>query len=280
MASIQAGEWHELRVVKQLEFGLYLDADEAGEILLPKRFAPADAQPGDLIRVFLYHDSEDRLIATTQSPKGIIGDIVKLRCVGETRQGAFLDWGLMKDLFVPLSQQITHMKPGGYYLVRLYRDARTGRMAATEKFEAQLEEIADGLETLQPVSLTIWRQTELGYLAIINHHFVGLLYFSDLFRDYDPGDTLQGFIKTIRPDGKIDLAPGEAGYARVEDATQKVLRLLAEHDGYLPYHDKSDPEEIRDFFGMSKKTFKMVIGGLYKQGNIEFTKTGIRKKSD
>ncbi|MBS1616161.1 MAG: RNA-binding protein [Bacteroidetes bacterium] len=280
MASIQAGEWHTLRVVKRLEFGLYLDGGEAGEILLPKRFAPADAQPGDELQVFLYHDSEDRLIATTQTPKGIVGDIVLLRCVGATRQGAFLDWGLMKDLFVPLSQQLSHMKPGGQYLVRLYRDERTGRMAASEKFESQLQEIAEGLEPLQPVALTIWRQTELGYLAIINHHFVGLLYFSDLYRDYDPGDTLQGFIKAIRPDGKIDLAPGEAGYARVEDAGQKILRLLDAHNGYLPYHDKSDSEDIRDFFGMSKKTFKMALGGLYKQGKIEFTQQGIRRKED
>lgn len=278
MESIQAGEWYPLRVLKQLGFGLYLDGGEAGEILLPKRFAPAEVQPGDVLRVFLYHDSEDRLIATTQEPKGIVGDIVLLHCVGATRQGAFLDWGLMKDLFVPLSQQLSHMKPGGHYLVRLYRDERTGRVAASEKFQSLLQETAEGLEPLQIVPLTIWRQTELGYLAIIHHRFLGLLYFSDLYRDYAPGDTLQGFIKAIRPDGKIDLAPGEAGYARVEDASQKLLRLLEEHDGYLPYHDKSNADDIRDFFGMSKKTFKMAAGGLYKQGKIEFTQQGIRRK--
>jgi predicted RNA-binding protein (virulence factor B family) len=277
---ILAGEWHTLRVVKRVEFGLYLDGGEAGEILLPKRFAPQDAQPGDELEVFIYHDSENRLIATTQTPKGVVGDIVALHCVSTTRQGAFLDWGLMKDLFVPLSQQLSHMVKGGRYLVRLYRDEQTGRVAATEKFESQLQEIAEGLQPLERVSLTIWRQTELGYLAIINHRFVGMLYFSDLYRDYDPGDTLQGFIKTIRPDGKIDLAPGEAGYARVDEATQKVLRLLEANDGYLPYNDKSDPDDIRDFFGMSKKTFKMTTGGLYKEGKIEFTKTGIRRKED
>jgi predicted RNA-binding protein (virulence factor B family) len=275
---ISAGEWHTLKVVKRVEFGLYLDGGEAGEILLPKRFTPQDAEPGDALKVFIYHDSENRLIATTQTPKGVVGDIVALRCVDATRQGAFLDWGLMKDLFVPLSQQLSHMVKGGGYLVKLYRDEQTGRVAATEKFESQLEETAEGLQPLERVSLTIWRQTELGYLVIINHRFVGMLYFSDLFRDYDPGDTLQGFIKTIRPDGKIDLAPGEAGYARVDEATQKVLRLLEANDGYLPYNDKSNPDDIRDFFGMSKKTFKMTTGGLYREGKIEFTKTGIRRK--
>ncbi len=278
MEAIQAGEWQELRVVKRVAFGLYLDGGEAGEILLPTRFAPPDAEADTLLHVFLYHDSEDRLIATTQTPLAVVGEIAKLRCVSTTRQGAFLDWGLMKDLFVPLSQQRSHMVKGGHYLVRLYRDTRTGRVAATEKFDAQLSETGEGFEELQPVSLMIWRRSELGYVAIINHRAVGILYFSELFRDYEPGEVLPGFIKTIRPDGKMDLGAGQPGYARVEDATQQVLALLAQNDGYLPYNDKSDPEAIRNFFGMSKKTFKMTTGGLYRAGKIEFTKTGIRLK--
>jgi predicted RNA-binding protein (virulence factor B family) len=278
METVIAGHWNKLKVVKQVEFGLYLDGGEAGEILLPKRFAPQHAMPGEVLDVFIYHDSENRLIATTQTPKGVVGDIVALQCVSITDQGAFLDWGLMKDLFVPLSQQISRMVKGGRYLVGIYLDEQTGRTAATERFERMLSESPEGLKELQKVSLTIWRQSDLGYVVIINNRYTGMLYFSDVYRDYDPGDTLQGFIKTIREDGKIDVAPGEQGYARVEGATEKVLRLLDENNGYLPYNDKSDPDEVHDFFGMSKKTFKMTTGALYKAGTIEFTKTGIRRK--
>lgn len=278
MNTVQAGYWNKLKVVKQVDFGLYLDGGEAGEILLPKRFAPQDAKPGDELDVFIYHDSENRLIATTQEPKGVVGDIVALSCVSTTNQGAFLDWGLMKDIFVPLSQQTSHMVKGGRYLVGIYVDEQTARVAATERFERMLSEYPEGLKEKEKVSLTIWRQSDLGYVVIINNRYTGILYFSDVYRDYDPGDTLQGFIKTIREDGKIDVAPGEAGYARVEDAGDKVWRLLEEQNGYLPYNDKSDPAEIHDFFGMSKKTFKMATGGLFKAGKIEFTKTGIKRK--
>jgi predicted RNA-binding protein (virulence factor B family) len=141
-----------------------------------------------------------------------------------------------------------------------------------------LSESPEGLKELDKVKLTIWRQSDLGYVVIINDRHTGVMYFSDVYKDYDPGDILQGFVKTIRPDGKIDVSPGEQGYARVEDATEKVLRLLGENNGYLPYNDKSDADEIHDFFGMSKKTFKMTTGGLYKAGKIEFTQTGIKRK--
>jgi uncharacterized protein len=277
METIKAGTWNTLKVVKHVDFGLYLDGGEEGEILLPKRVAPEDAQPGDELRVFIYHDSDNRIIATTQTPKGVLGDIVALKCVTTTNQGAFLDWGLMKDIFVPLSQQSSQMVVGGRYLIGIYLDAPTGRVAATEKFEHMLSEDPGDLKELDKVSLTIWRQSDLGYVVIINSRYIGMLYFSDVYKDYDTGDTLTGFVKTIREDGKIDVALGEPGYARVEDATEKVLRLLDENNGYLPYHDKSYPDDIHDFFGMSKKTFKMTTGGLYKAGKIEFTKTGIKK---
>lgn len=280
MHTVHAGYWNKLKVVKQVEFGLYLDGGEAGEILLPKRFVPPGANASDELEVFIYHDSENRLIATTQTPKGVVGDIVALQCVSVTAQGAFMDWGLMKDLFVPLSQQTSRMMKGGRYLVGIYIDEQTGRAAATERFEGWLSDDPEDLKELDKVSLTIWRQTDLGYAVIINNRYMGMLYFSDVYKDYDPGDTLNGFIKTIRADGKIDVAPGEAGYAKVEDATEKVLRLLDEANGYLPFHDKSDPDEIHDFFGMSKKTFKMTTGGLYKAGKIEFTKTGIKRKDE
>ncbi len=273
---VQVGQWNRLPVVKSVDFGIYLDGGEAGEILLPKRFAPKNAQPGDELDVFIYHDSDNRLIATTQSPAGVVGDIVYLKAVDTTRQGAFMDWGLMKDIFVPLSQQISRMTPGGRYLVGIYLDEQTGRVAATERFEHWLSNENIELQERQPVDLLVWRATDIGYVVIIDNKYTGVLHYNEMYRDLDPGDKLKGFVKAIREGGKIDVAPGEAGYARVEDATQKVLRLLDEHNGYLPYNDKSDPDEIHDFFGMSKKTFKMTTGGLYKAGRIEFTKTGIR----
>lgn len=277
---VQAGQRNKLTVVKAVDFGLYLDGGEAGEILLPKRFAPEDAKPGEELDVFIYHDSDNRLIATTQTPAGVVGDIVYLKVVDMTDQGAFMDWGLMKDIFVPLSQQVSRMMVNGRYVVGIYLDEQTGRVAATEKFERWFDNEACDLEELQPVDLLVWRSTDIGYVVIINNKYTGIIHFNEMYRDLDPGDKLKGFIKAVREGGKIDVAPGEAGYARVEDATQKVLRLLAEHNGYLPYHDKSDPDEIHDFFGMSKKTFKMTTGGLFKAKKIEFTKTGIRAIND
>lgn len=274
---IQVGNWNELTVVKAVDFGLYLDGGEAGEILLPKRFMPAEAGPGDTLNVFIYHDSDNRLIATTQTPLAIVGDIVLLRVVSNTPQGAFMDWGLMKDLFVPLSQQTSRMIPGGKYLVRLYVDKQTGRVAATERFDATLRNDELSVKVLDAVQLVVLRKTDIGYFVIINNRHTGVLHYDDVYREFHPGDKAQGYVKTIREEGKIDVSLGEPGYARVDESTEKVLRLLAEHDGYLPYNDKSDPDDIRDFFGMSKKTFKMTTGGLYKAGKITFTQTGIRK---
>lgn len=275
---MQAGQWNKLEVIKSVDFGLYLDGGEAGEVLLPKRFVPEGAAEGDVLKVFIYHDSENRLIATTQEPKGQVGDIVLLKVVSTTRQGAFLDWGLMKDLFVPLSQQSSRMMEGRSYLVYIYLDKQTGRVAATERIHQFLSNEELTVREKDPVDLIIWRRTDIGYPVIINNRHTGVLHFSDVFRDLEIGDRLKGFIKTIRPENKIDVALGESGYARVEGEGEKILRLLEEHDGYLPYHDKSDPEEIYSFFGMSKKTFKMALGKLYKEGMVELTKTGVRRK--
>lgn len=275
---IQVGNWNELEVLKSVDFGLYLDGGEAGEILLPKRFVPKGLQPGDTARVFLYHDSDNRLIATTQEPAGVEGDIVFLKVVDSTPQGAFMDWGLMKDLFVPLSQQISGMRVGGRYLVKIYLDKQTGRVAATERFAQELSNDELTINEKDPVDLIIWRRTDIGYFVIVNKQHTGVLYFDDVYEDLEPGDRRKGFVKTVREEGRLDVMLGEAGYARVGDSSEKVLELLRRHDGYLPYNDKSNPEEIRDFFGMSKKTFKMCTGGLYKSGLIEFTKTGIKLK--
>ncbi|MEO6915044.1 MAG: S1-like domain-containing RNA-binding protein [Chitinophagaceae bacterium] len=272
---IKIGEYNDLKVVRIVEFGVYLD-DGAEGILLPKRFTPEGLKIEDTVRVFLYHDGEDRLIATTQEVKGTLGEIVKMKTVNVTPQGAFMDWGLMKDLFVPKSKQLVGMRVGGEYMVQVYLDDRTGRLAGTEKFEQSISNENLDVKTLDPVDLLIYRKTEIGYVVIINNKYTGLLHFNEVYRDINIGDKINGFVKTIRPDNKIDVATGVSGYQRVDDASQKVLDLLSQNNGYLPYNDKSDPGAIYSFFGMSKKTFKMTTGKLFKQQKIIFTQTGIQ----
>ncbi len=272
---VKTGEYNLMKVLRAVEFGLYLDDGNEG-ILLPKRFMPAGLNIGDEINVFVYHDSDDRLIATTQQPLGVMDDIVKLRTVSVTPQGAFLDFGLMKDLFVPKSQQLTGMIPNGEYLVKIYRDEQTNRIAATERIEQTLSNDELTVKELEVVDLIVFRRTDIGYVMIINNRHTGVLHFNEIYRQIGVGDKFQGFIKKKYPDNRIDVAAGKPGYNRVEDETQKIIRLLKENDGYLPYYDKSDPEEIYSFFGMSKKTFKMTVGNLYKQKKISLEKTGIK----
>ena len=279
---IKVGEFNNLKVIRAVDFGLYLD-DGAEGILLPKRFVPKGAEIGNELNVFLYHDGEDRLIATTQKPKGILGDIVKLRTISVTEHGAFLDNGLMKDLFVPKSKQQNVMIPNGEYLVKIYLDEQTGRLAATEKIEPFLSNEELTVKELEVVDLIVYRRTDIGYVVIINNKHTGVLHHNEIYRNITAGDRFTGFIKKIYPEDKssadrwrIDVSAGKPGYNRVEDESEKILRLLNENNGYLPYHDKSSPEDIYSFFSMSKKTFKMTTGNLYKQRKISFEKTGIK----
>jgi hypothetical protein len=275
MNKIKVGDFNFLKVIRKVAFGFYLDDGEEG-ILLPIRFAPNDLQIDDEIKVLVYHDSDNRLIATTQIPYAIVGEIAKLKVVEVTKQGAFLDWGLMKDLFVPVSKQLGGMRLGAEYLVKLYLDEQTGRVAATEKIDFLLNNEELTVTEKEIVELIVYRQTELGYAMIINNRHIGLLHSNEIYREMKIGEKLEGFIKSIRPDNKIDVVIGKPGFQKVEDESAKILRLLAEHDGYLPYHDKSDPADIYAFFGMSKKVFKMTTGMLYKQNKIALTKTGIQ----
>ncbi len=272
---VKVGEYNTLQVLREVDFGVYLDDGSEG-ILLPKRFVPKGTKTGDELKVFIYHDSESRLIATTEHPKGIVDDIVKLKAVTVTNQGAFLDWGLMKDIFVPKSKQLGGMREGAEYLVKIYIDEQTGRVAATEKIEGFLSNDELTVKELEVVDLTIYRRTDIGYVVIINNKHTGVLHFNEIYQEVEPGKKLAGYIKKIRPDNKIDVVAGKPGYNKVEDEAGKVMRLLHENDGYLPYHDKSDPGEIYSFFGMSKKAFKMTTGKLYKERKIEFTKTGFK----
>ena len=279
---IKVGEYNNLKVVREVDFGLYLD-DGAEGILLPKRFVPGSAKPGDELEVFIYHDGEDRLIATTQRPKGILGDIVKLRAVSVNQDGAFLDNGLMKDIFVPRSKQQRGMIPNGEYLVKIYIDEQTGRLAATEKIESFLSNEELTIKEMDIVDLLVYRRTDIGYVCIINNQHTGVLHHNEIYRDITAGDRFKGFIKKIYPEDKtgsdrwrIDVSAGKPGYNRVEDESEKILRLLIENDGYLPYHDKSSPEDIYSFFSMSKKTFKMTTGKLYRERKISLENAGIK----
>jgi len=271
----EIGEYNMMKVIKEKQMGVFLD-DGAEGILLPKRFVPNGTKTGDELKVFLYHDGEDRPIATTQKPFGVLGDIVRLKVVSVTNQGAFLDWGLMKDLFIPKSKMKNYMVPNGEYLVKIVMDEKTGRLAATEKLEAFLSNENLTVKEKDIVDLVVYRQTDIGYEVIINNLHKGILHKNEIYRNISIGDRFEGFIKNILPGNKIDVAAGKPGYKRVEDETEKIIRLLHEHNGYLPYHDKSSPEDIYSFFGMSKKTFKMTTGNLYKQQKIAFTKTGIQ----
>ncbi|HTB99210.1 MAG TPA: S1-like domain-containing RNA-binding protein [Ferruginibacter sp.] len=273
---VKVGEYNTLKVLRAVDFGLYLDDGQEG-ILLPKRFVPAGAKIGDELKVFLYHDGEDRLIATTQEPKGVLGDIVRLKAITVTSHGAFLDNGLMKDIFVPKSKQLVGMRPNGEYLVKIYLDEQTGRMAATEKLGSFFNNDDLTVKELEVVDLIVYRKSDIGYVCIINNKHTGVLHFNEIYRNIQVGDKFKGFIKKIYPtENKIDVSAGTPGYQRVEGESEKILRLLKENNGYLPYNDKSVPEDIYSFFEMSKKSFKMAVGNLYREKKIMLEQTGIK----
>ena len=272
---VKTGDYNTLKVLRAVDFGVYLDDGGEG-ILLPKRFVPEGLKPDDEIKVFVYHDSEGRLIATTQQPNGVVGDIVNMQAVTVTEHGAFLDWGLMKDIFVPKSKQLSGMRQGAFYLVKIYIDEQTGRVAATEKLEYFLSNETLTIKEKDEVELTVYRRTDIGYVVIINNLHTGVLHFNQIYRNIGVGDKMKGYIKAIRPENKIDVVAGAIGYNRIEGESEKILRLLNENNDYLPYHDKSSPEEIYAFFSMSKKAFKMAVGNLFKQKKIELTKTGMK----
>ena len=275
MSTINVGQFNLMRVDRRGEFGFYMD-DGAEGILLPKRFVPSGLQVGDTISVFVYHDSDNRLIATTQEPLAVVGDIAALKVVEVTSQGAFLDWGLMKDLFVPVSQQLSTMRLGGKYLVKLYIDAQTGRVAATEKIDKQISNDQLTVKEGEKVKIQVYRESEIGYVVIVNQIHQGLVYKNEVFTHLHIGQFIdEAFVKKIREDNKLDIGLGKQGGEKLADDNQKIISLLKSHKGFLPYHDKSAPDDIYAFFGMSKKAFKMNVGMLYKLKLITIEEDGI-----
>ena len=276
MSTINVGQFNLMRVDRKVDFGFYMD-DGAEGILLPKRFVPSGLQVDDTISVFVYHDSDNRLIATTQEPFAVVGDIAALKVVAITNQGAFMDWGLMKDLFVPVSQQLSSMRLGGKYLVKLYLDKQTGRVAATEKIDNQISNDILTVKEGEKVKLQVYRESDIGYVVIVNQVHQGLVYKNEVFTHLHIGQMIdEGFVKKIREDNKLDIGIGKQGVEKLDDDQLKLIQLLKLHKGFLPYHDKSSPEDIYAFFGISKKAFKMNVGILYKAKKITIEDGGIR----
>lgn len=272
---MQIGVYHELEVGKEVDFGFYLNSD-VGEILLPTKYVPDGLKVGDTIRVFIYRDSEDRIIATTLDPLAKLDDFAALEVKDTNDHGAFMEWGLEKDLFVPTREQPVRYVIGRKHVVRVCLDHKTDRLIGTGKLRAFFESDVSELEEGQPVELLIYNHTEKGYTAVVDQKYTGLIYGNEVFEPIAVGDKKSGFIKKIREDGKLDLTLNPVGKEAMDENMQVVHNLLKLHDGFLPYHDKSDAKEIMEFFNMSKKAFKKAIGGLYKSKAITLDKDGIR----
>jgi uncharacterized protein len=273
---IQPGKYNTLRVVKELDFGIYLDGGEMGEILMPSKWVPEGTQPGDMLEVFIYFDSEDRPIATTIQPKAIVGEFAWLKAKAVTQVGAFLDWGLDKDLLVPFKEQNLRMEEGRAYMVYLYVDLHSKRIAASARIEKFLDSEPAEYSEAEEVELLIWSKTPVGFKAIINQKHQGLLYDNQIFQDIRPGQKIKGYVAAIRPDGKIDLRLQKTGYENViDDFSRRILQQLKENQGFLPLTDKSDPDEIYKLLQMSKKNYKKAVGTLYKQKLILISNNGI-----
>lgn len=273
---VEIGKTNALEVVKKVDFGVYLDGDEFGEILLPLRYVPAECNIGEFLNVFIYTDSEDRIIATTETPLAQVGDFAYLQVKDTSSVGAFLDWKLMKDLLVPFSEQKADLNIGNKVFVYVYLDEKTKRIVASAKWEKFIEKDIVDLSEGTEVSLKIAAETELGYKAVIDGKFMGLLYKDEVFRSIQIGDTVIGFIKHIRPDAKIDLSLTIGGYGKVKNETERILEKLRESGGFLPTTDKSSAELIYQTYGISKKTYKQAIGDLYKRCCVLLEQDGIR----
>ena len=275
---VDIGNYNELEVARAVEFGVYLNSED-GEILLPNKYVPENIKPGDMLRVFVYRDSEDRMIATTLEPKATVGEFAALEVKQVNDYGAFLDWGLEKDLFVPFHNQKDKMQPGRKYVVYIYLDDTSDRIVATAKLGKYFHNENIELQPGQKVDLLVAGFTEIGVKVIINNRYLGILYKNEVFQQLRLGDKTTGYIKQIRPDNKIDVSLQKTGYSEVEDAAEKILSVLQQSkSNTIPLTDKSSSEEISQWLGMSKKTFKKAIGNLYKNQQVTLEPDQIRLK--
>ncbi|WP_455673410.1 CvfB family protein [Phocaeicola sp.] len=274
--NVKLGKYNQLTVVKEVDFGVYLDGDDDGEILLPTRYVPEGCKPDDVLNVFIYLDNEERLIATTLQPLVQVGEFACLEVAWVNEFGAFLDWGLMKDLFVPFREQKMKMQKGRKYIVHAHVDEDSYRIVASAKVERYLSKDFPDYQPGQVVDVLVWQKTDLGFKVIVENKFSGLLYQNEIFQPLETGMQLKAYVKQVREDGKIDLALQQSGAKKVDDFSEVLLQHIKENDGFTPLNDKSDADDIYDTFGVSKKTFKKAVGDLYKKRLIVLEGRGIR----
>ena len=273
---VNLGDYNILKVVNRVDFGIYLDGGDDGEILMPARYVPQGVEPGDDLNVFIYLDSEDRPIATTEQPKAKVGDFALLKVTAVNQVGAFLDWGLMKDLMVPFREQKVKMEPGQQHIVYIYVDDDTQRIVASAKLDRFLDNMAPTYQEGDEVRLMVVSKTDLGYKVIINGLHWGMVYANEVFKPLHKGDCLSGYIKKVRDDDKIDVSLQKPGYGRVDSLQNQILEKLKLNNGFLPVNDKTDAQIIYEMFGCSKKSFKMTIGTLFRLRQIMIQPNGIK----
>jgi len=274
--NVVPGKFNDLEMVKSTDFGIYLDGGDGLEILMPLKYVPADVQVGDSVHCFVYYDSEDRLVATTESPLATVGTCARLDCVATTKFGAFLDWGLAKDLLVPFREQNLPMEDGKAYSVYVYLDKVSNRIVGSAKLDKHLNKTPIDFAEGDEVSLFIARKTDKGYVAVINNSHTGLIYANEIFQAIQPGDVMKGYIQKIREDGKTDLSLQRSGFKALMEGEKEFISALKSKGGFVEITDKSTPEEIYSTFGMSKKNWKKLVGHLYKKRKLQLFENGIR----
>ena len=277
---VEIGRFNTLTVVKIVDFGVYLDGGERGEILMPKEYVPAHCFPDDEVKAFVYFDSEDRIVATTEHPHVMVGEFAFLKVVALSPVGAFLDWGLRKDLLVPFREQRDPMIEGKSYLVYAYLDKASDRIVASTKIDKYLDQVFPEYEPHEEVEVLIARKSDLGYNVIVNNMHWGLIYNNEIFQPLKIGQKMKGYIKEVREDEKIDVTLQLPGYAKIEGLAGMVLEKLKDYGGILDLSDKSEPEEIYKVFGCSKKNYKKALGTLLKQRLIEIGDSEVRLKTE
>lgn len=271
---MKIGEYNELRINRTVDFGAYLIDDDTHEVLLPKRYLTPDMKVGDTIRVFVYNDSENRPVATTEEPKAVVGDFALMRVKAVNKVGAFLDWGLVaKDLLVPFSEQRVDMKVGRSYIVRVYLDEASHRIVASAKLAKFLNHTEPNYYHREKVEVLVTQRSDLGYRVIINNEHWGQIYQNEIYQNVNVGDRLTAFVKQVRPDGKVDVTLAKIEKMRVDDLADRILDYLKAHNGEMALTDKSDPQDIMDAFNCSKKDFKKALGLLYKQQQVTLSDT-------
>ncbi len=287
--SLRLGDYNTLKVTRLAQrdnphstggketFGIFLDGGREGDILMPKKYVPEGTKVGDEVRCFVYLDQEERLVATTETPLAKVGDFACLECTWVNQYGAFLNWGLMKDLFCPFREQKKKMEIGESYIVYIHLDEESYRIVATAKIDKYLKSAKSaGLKEKQEVDLLVWQKTDLGFKVIVNNQYQGLVYRDQIFQYIHTGDTLKGFVEKVRPDGKLDIILQPTGRRQTLDFADTLLEWIKSHDGFCPFGDEGAPGDSKRTFQVSKKVFKKAVGDLYKRHLITITDRGLQ----